>query len=274
MPSTSRLARAVRYRGLPLNARVGLVRAELARRIRPRAAYALPLGATTILLSHDGYEIDWASLAFVAVDEAYAGDYRGAVVVDIGAHKGYYGAYALEHGARAVVSYEPETANFALLERTAATVRSKGRRWETRQAAVGSEGGEAELHVMGASWGHALQPPDEFARYEVGLERVRVASLADVLAEAVALAESARVIVKMNIEGAECPAILGTPPSAWEGVDELYVETHPWADCGEGELTLHLEPAGFVRRESAHRAVLRLARTITSVATPATSLAP
>ena len=68
--------------------------------MRPRATYPLQLGTTRVYLSHDNYEIDWASLAFVAVDEAYAGDYRGAVVVDIGAHKGYYGAYALGHGAR------------------------------------------------------------------------------------------------------------------------------------------------------------------------------
>ena len=274
MPSTSRLARAVRHRGLPANARLGLARVELARRLRPRAAYPLPLGGTTIFLSHGGFEIDWASLAFVAVDEAYAGDYRGAVVADIGAHKGYYGAYALEHGAQTVVSYEPETANFALLEQAASTARDRGRRWDTRQVAVGAEGGEAELHVMGASWGHALQPPDSFARYEVGVERVRVEPLTDVLADAVALAEGARVIVKVNIEGAECPAILGTPPSAWDDIDELYVETHPWADCGAGELAEHLEPAGFTRRESSHPAVLRLGRMLTSVSTPATSRAP
>jgi hypothetical protein len=126
MPSTSRLARAVRHDGLPWNARTGLVRVELARRIRPRSAYALRLGATAVFLSHADYEIDWASFAFVAVDEAYAGDYRGAVVVDVGAHKGYYGAYALGRGARAVVSYEPETANFALLERAAADARLRG----------------------------------------------------------------------------------------------------------------------------------------------------
>ena len=271
MPSTSRLARAVRHRGLPLNARAGLLRVELARRIRPRAAYALPLGAGTVFLSHDDFEIDWASLAFVAVDEAYAGDYRGAVVVDVGAHKGYYGAYALEQGARGVVSYEPETANFGLLERAAAAARATGRRWDTHHAAVGAESGEAELHVMGASWGHSLQPPDAFAQYEIGVERVRVEPLADVLAGAVAIADGARVIVKVNIEGAECPAILGTPPSAWDGIDELYVETHPWADCGADELALQLEPAGLTRRASAHPAVLRLARTLTSVATPATS---
>jgi FkbM family methyltransferase len=257
MPSTSRLARAVRHRGLPLNARAGLLRLELARRVRPRADYALPLGASTVFLSSDDFEIDWASLAFVAVDEAYAGDYRGAVVVDIGAHKGYYGAYALEQGARAVVSYEPETANYGLLARAAAASRS---RWDTHHAAVGAERGEAELHVMGASWGHALHPPDAFARYEVGVERVRVEPLADVLAEAVVLAEGARVIVKVNIEGAECPAILGTPPSAWEGIDELYVETHPWAECGAGELAGHLTNAELISGESPHPAVLRLRR--------------
>jgi FkbM family methyltransferase len=260
MPSTSRLASALRHRGLPPSARAGLLRAELARRIRPRATYPIPLGAGTIFLSHDDYEIDWASLAFVALDEAYAGDYRGAVVVDVGAHKGYYGAYALEHGADVVVSYEPETANFALLERAAVSARGRGRRWDTRPAAVGAERGEAELHVMGASWGHALQPPDSFARYEVGVERVRVEPLADVLAHAVSLVEGARLIVKVNVEGAECPAILCTPPSAWDGIDELYIETHPWADCGADDLALHLEPAGFTRRESAHPAVLRLGR--------------
>ena len=230
---------------------------ELARRVRPRAAYPLDLRATKVYLSHDDYEIDWASLAFVFVDEAYAGSYHGAVVVDIGAHKGYFGAYALWQGARTVVSYEPETANFALLRRAADA--SRDGEWQTRQSAVGAERGEAELHVMGASWGHALHPPEAFTRYEVGTEVVRVEALADVLADAVGLADGARVIVKVNIEGEECPTILGTPASAWAGIDELYVETHPWADCGADELARHLAGAGLTRRESAHAAVLRLA---------------
>jgi hypothetical protein len=51
-----------------------------------------------------------------------------------------------------------------------------------------------------------------------------------------------------------------SPPSAWEGVDELYVETHPCAACGADELARHLEPAGFTPRPSAHHAVLRLQR--------------
>jgi FkbM family methyltransferase len=260
MPSVSRLARAVRHSGLPRNARAGLLRLEVARRTRARAAYALPLGASSIYLSHDDYEIDWASFAFVAVDEAYAGDYRGAMVVDVGAHKGYYAAYALARGARGVVSYEPETANFALLERAAAAARERGSAWHTRRCAVGAEPGEAELHVMGASWGHALHPPDAFAKHATGSERVRVVAFADVLEEAVARSDGARVIVKVNIEGEECPMILGTHRSAWDGIDGLYVETHPWASCGADELARHLEAAGLSRTESSHPLVLRMRR--------------
>jgi hypothetical protein len=114
--------------------------------------------------------------------------------------------------------------------------------------------------VIGASWGHALHPPEVFAGYEVAVERVRVEALAAVVARAADLAEGARVIFEVNIEGAECPAILGTPRPAWTGVDEVYVETHPWADCGPDELAHHLEAAGFARGDSAHSAVLRAGR--------------
>ena len=120
MPSSSRLLLAVRHRDLPLRARVDLLRAHTARRVRSARAYAVRVGPATVFLSEDDYEIDWASFAFVAVDDAYAGDYRDAFVVDLGAHKGYYGAYALRHGARSVVSYEPESTNASYLEAAAA----------------------------------------------------------------------------------------------------------------------------------------------------------
>jgi FkbM family methyltransferase len=217
------------------------------------------VGPATVFLSDDDYEIDWASFAFVAVDDVYAGDYRGAYVVDVGAHKGYYGAYALRHGARGVVSYEPESTNASYLEAASARLRDRST-WEVRRAAVGATAGEAPLHVMGASWGHAIHPPDAWAGYEVGVEEVRVEALADVLSQAAERARGARTIVKVNIEGEECPTILGTPASAWRDVAEAYVETHPWAACGADELAHHLAAAGLVRAPTAHPAVLRLAR--------------
>jgi hypothetical protein len=114
---------------------------------------------------------------------------------------------------------------------------------------------------MGASWGHSLEPPSSFADYEIGRESVEVVALEDVLAEAGERAgETQRLVVKMNIEGGECPAILGTPLDAWAGVSELFVETHPWAPCDESQLAEHFEPVGLTRTESAHPAVLRLRR--------------
>jgi len=77
-------------------------------------------------VSHGDYPIDWETLKWVLVDEAYPTDYAGAVVLDIGAHKGYFGAFALERGARTVISFEPESRNFELLERCAASYREQG----------------------------------------------------------------------------------------------------------------------------------------------------
>lgn len=220
--------------------------------------YAVRLGFGDVLLSDEDFRVDRKTLEFIVTDRAWATDYTGALVLDIGAHKGYFGAYALGQGAQSVVSFEPEAANLELLERTAAAFREKGADWTVRPVAVGAARTEAELHVMAASWGHSLHPPDSFAEYEVGVQRVAVEPLADVLAEAAALADRARVVVKVNIEGAECSTVLETPANAWRGVSEVFVETHPWAPCGAAELAAHLAPGGLTRARSAHRMVLRL----------------
>jgi hypothetical protein len=130
-----------------------------------------------------------------------------------------------------------------------------------RSTAVGPERGEAELHVMDASWGHALHPPDEWAQYEVGVERVPVEAMSDVLAEAGSLAsDGARLVVKLNVEGEECGIVLGTPAELWEPVSELFVEVHPWAPCTAPELAAHLAPAGLRQVATPIEPVLRLRR--------------
>ena len=260
MPSPRRLARQLANRRVPLRTRLGLVVVGARRRLRPADVYAVRYGQGILHLSHDDLGVDRASLDFVLAEEAYATDYRGTLVLDIGAHKGYFGAYALAHGARTVVSFEPERANVALLDRTAATFRAVGGDWDVRGVAVGPLAGEAELHVMRASWGHALHPPDEFAEHEVGTQRVPIRALADVLADAERVADGARIVAKINIEGEECATVLGTPPEAWHGVSEAFVETHAWAPCDADQLTAHLVPAGLRRAASVHPVVLRLRR--------------
>jgi FkbM family methyltransferase len=271
MPSPRRLARVLLDRRAPLRVRCGLAATEARRRLRSREAYPLRYGAGTVFLSEDDYAIDWESFKFVAVDHAYPADYEDAVVLDLGAHKGYHGAYALERGARTVLSFEPESANVALLERAAATYRERGATWAVRHAAVGAERGEAELHVMGSSWSHALHPPEAFAEYEVGTQRVVVEAMADVLAEGASLAgEAGRLIVKVNTEGEECGIVLGTAAHAWAPVTEVFVETHPWAPCSADELEAHLVAAGFTPLPRPVGPVLRLRREAAGASAPRT----
>ena len=128
MPSPGRLASVLLRRHVPLSTRFGLLRAELRRRIRPSTAYALPYGSGHVFISHDDYAVDWESFKWVVADDAYATDYEGAAVLDLGAHKGYFGAHALAHGASVVISFEPDGANLELLERAAEAYRRARRR--------------------------------------------------------------------------------------------------------------------------------------------------
>ena len=245
-------------RRLPLRTRLDLFAAALRRkRSTSEELHAVRYGSGRVYLSEADFGIDRASFTFAVTEGNYATDYADAVVLDIGSHKGYFAAYAAMHGARAVVAYEPEAANFTVLERTA--VEYPG--WKLHRAAVDAAAGRRDLHVMADSWGHALQPPASFAEHEVGVESVDVVALAAVLREGESRrAGGGRLVVKLNIEGAECSAVLGTPPTAWSGVDEVFVETHPWAECDAGQLAAHLEGSGLSRVPSAHPAVLRMRR--------------
>ena len=258
MPSPGRLANVLLQRRIPLQTRLDLLRAELGRRTRSRTAYAVRTGRGEVFFSQADYTVDWKSFAWVVADDAYPGSYEGAVVLDLGAHKGYYGAHTLAHGARIVVSFEPETANLELLERAAATHRARGADWRVRASAVGAERGEAELRLMAGSWAHSLHPPDSWAQWEVGTQRVPVEAMADILEEVRPI--GGPLVVKINTEGEECKIVLGTPPEAWVGVSELFVEMHEWAGCSDTELEAHLAPVGFRRIPTPLERVLRLRR--------------
>ena len=242
MVRSKELPRALLRRGVPLRTRAGLLRLALRRRFRPAPVYFLPVGPAQVPISHADFGVDWKTMSTIVVDAAYALEYRDAVVVDVGAHKGAFGAYALQRGARSVISYEPEETNYGYLQACARTV--PGERWSTHRAAVGSKAGTAELHVMGASWGHALTP-SERADPEVGVQRVPVVAMVEVLAEASELAGRDHLVVKVNVEGAECDIVLGTPAASWEHAHAVLMEAHSWAPCTAAELVAHLEEAGL-----------------------------
>jgi FkbM family methyltransferase len=204
-------------------------------RLRARSASA----DGTLLFGRDSFAVDRVAYFGVFLERWYAADYRDATVIDVGAHKGYYGAFALLEGAREVWSFEPESTNFALLERTAA---SFGSRWTVSRTAIGSTSGKVELHVSAESAGHSVVlAQTEGQRRTIKSEHVSVLPIRDVLE-----ASSARpLIVKIDAEGSECDIVLGTPPEVWRRVDHVFLEVHDFAPCSTSDLVNHLGRAGL-----------------------------
>jgi FkbM family methyltransferase len=188
----------------------------------------------------------------------YDADYDAAVVVDVGAHKGYFGAFALAEGARTVLSYEPQSRNSELLKRAADSLQDRAA-WIVRRAAVGSTDRRDTLHIRPGSWSHSLAVTSD-PREATRSEQVDVYAMATVL-DAAQRASGRRVIVKIDAEGAECEIVLGTDVNRWRSVDELLLEHHDFAPCTLAELAAHLESAGLVHRERRHDEVDRFSRT-------------
>jgi hypothetical protein len=74
----------------------------------------------------------------------------------------------------------------------------------------------------------------------VGVEPVESMSMGRVLELARELGNG-RVVVKLDIEGAECDGVQGTAAEAWNSVYELFVEHHAFAPCTVDTLVRHLE---------------------------------
>jgi FkbM family methyltransferase len=213
------------------------------KRIAPES-FVVNLDLGEIHFSRDTINSDRGTYGEIFVGEEYRADYSGTQVIDIGAHKGYFAAYALLHGATSVTSYEPERRNFAALERAAESFREHGCDWRTINAAVGSRDGEVDLYVSRESWSHSIVAlPAEERGHEVTRQRVQLVSMQSILHRIGEV--SHRVIVKIDAEGAECDIVLETPSRYWSEVNYVFLEFHSTAPCAPRDLTVHLEGAGF-----------------------------
>jgi FkbM family methyltransferase len=195
------------------------------------------------------FPVDWKAFVEVLGEQPYADEYSNAAVLDVGAHKGYFGAYALAHGASFVASFEPAAPNFAALSRASARLRG---RWVARNAALGGVAGTQMLQLDTTSWAHSLIE----AERPTGEQRVSVVTLAQALAE---LPRGARrTIVKIDAEGSECDILEDVTPL--DGVDLLMVEWHPAvAPCAKEELLERVASRGL-RFSDRAAGVLRFTR--------------
>lgn len=189
----------------------------------------VPFEGTALFLDRRCLASDWETLRemFLPRYQPYATAYQDAAVVDLGAHKGYFGAYAFSLGAAAVISFEPESANFAALDATAGKLRRRGRHWEVHRAAVARHAGRRTLHVSAESWTHSLLPAQTFApTTEVGTEDVEAVAIAPVLRDA-RERFAGRMIVKVDVEGLERELI--EDERSWALADEVFCEVHDTA---------------------------------------------
>lgn len=149
-------------------------------------------------------------------------------VVDLGAHVGYFGRWALERwSVRTLISVEPDTGNLELLRRNCEAV--DDRRWQTIEAAASTRAGT--LRFAGARGaGSGLS--------ERGDEIVRTIDALPVLAEC--------DLAKIDIEGGEWP-ILRDPRFPRCGPAALVLEYHREAGGPEpgSEARALLEAAGY-----------------------------
>jgi FkbM family methyltransferase len=200
-------------------------------------------GGGHVRLAATSLNADWNTFSEIFLRRCYDTDFRGATVIDVGAHKGYFGAFALLGGAHAVYSFEPESQNFQYLEDAARSFQDEGYQWVTSKVAIGSKHDLVELQVSGESWTHSLLPlPGQGSRRRVGIESVPLVPLQEAIErEAV---ESGRLVVKVDVEGSECDVILGTTIEAWRSASEVFVETHSFAPCSSQALIRHLRTAG------------------------------
>jgi FkbM family methyltransferase len=210
----------------------------------PTAGYGRVTAAAgcAVYVHADTLAIDVVTLDYVWRRDLFPVDVGGRVVLDLGAHKGYYGALAMFDGATAVVSFEPESVNHGALVR--ATVAGRDRDdWTRHRAAVGATAGEVTLSVSTESWSHSIHAPA--SGDIVRTERVPMVAFADVLADAFANHPDRPVVLKLNVEGAAGDCLLSVPAGTLGRLEVLLVDLEANTPQPLDDILGHIEAAGF-----------------------------
>lgn len=205
--------------------------------------YPIRLVQGTIFVDGQTAVIDLRVFAQVFLDEVYAGlQLDNSIVIDIGAHKGYFAAYALLRGAQAVVCYEPEDSNFRALSLFNESDRKHGQVTELHQEAGGDDG-ETDLYISADSWLHSTIAREDL-EYSKKV-KVRSRSLATILSAARERFGHDAIILKIDAEGAECPLLLQAPAEVFSDVKEIIFEFHSFSHCSLQNIVDKLKSVGF-----------------------------
>jgi FkbM family methyltransferase len=133
-------------------------------------------------------------------------------VLDVGGHFGEFGKYlrGMGYGGE-IVSFEPVRASFQLLAETS----RKDARWRCMPFALGTENGEAEIHLYeGDTFNSMLSPSGEAVRYrhymeERGTETIQIRTLDSLYEELSQGAKPPRLFLKMDTQGYDVQVFRG-----------------------------------------------------------------
>jgi FkbM family methyltransferase len=230
--------------GLSFSARAGLVlQAPRLLTHRTRSTdLRLMLPGGPLYLGRESFYIDALVLNYLWNKHVFSISCRDRVVVDLGAHKGYFGALALNQGASFVISCEPESRNFEVLERIRAE-NSRSVDWEVMRVAVGRDNGEISIFVSPESWAHSIYR--EMVTDAVTVERVEMITLAAVLQRACERRPSHGVVIKLNVEGSAGPILMAASRAVLVPVVAVELDYEPGSHYDIAELRNHLEAAGL-----------------------------
>lgn len=234
---------ALRRGELPWRARTLLLMhaPRLLRRQARSHDLQLMLPGGPVYIGRDTSYIDTLVLHYIWNEHVFSTNCLNRVVIDLGAHKGYFGAWALQHDALSVISCEPQSDNFRMLERTRGD-NTRASDWELMRIAVGASAGTVSLFVSPESWAHSIYEEMVDA---VSVETVEMVPLATLLADAGKKWPQNPIVIKVNAEGAAGPILLATTAAQLEPVVEVLFDNEVGSPYDLEELLQHLAAAGL-----------------------------
>src|SRR4051794_14809035 len=152
---------------------------------------SVPVPGGRVFIGRHSTLIDVRTFLYIWDAEAFPADCADRVVLDIGAHKGYFGVWALSQGAAAVISCEPHSENFEAMRRSHST-NLRRVAWDIERLAVGAAAGRATLFLSSESWAHSLY---EHMVEATGSEEIEVIDLRSLLARARARRPDSSIIL-------------------------------------------------------------------------------
>jgi FkbM family methyltransferase len=225
---------------------------------------SLRIGKYNIYLK-PSHKPDIAVFHEIFIRHHYQTDYTDAIVLDLGAHKGFFSVYAIMEQAAVILSYEPEIENFRALKQSLSEHRSK----ETiifikREAVTDKDAGEVIFYVTDESWAHSLHQPE--GHEKITIDKVMGCPFKDIISYARKIGGLKKnLIVKMDIEGSEHEVLRNTPTQYLSEINEMFIELH-YTDSSIISATLQrLKTAGFLKPTYVTENVIHIKRANTQL---------